>query len=187
MKHLFILFITLWGFAGCSDIFGQKIKENSIDEFTGRSKTTTDVIWFSTPNRFNSYCRFVRFDSVCYANFRLSMYGKVIAVENGAKLMLKLANDSIITLYNKEYAVAQKGHASFGFVGSGVEGVNLFFPIPPEYYSVLTTKTIIKIRLYTTDGYSDQEIGDGAEVAFRDTLKLLLETKPIAGKQKSTF
>jgi len=129
----------------------------------------------------------VRIDSVCYANLRLSINGKVIAVEDGGKLMLKLANDSIITLYNNEYSVSRKGNASFGFMGSGVEGVNLFFPIPTEYYPILTTRKIIKIRLYTTGGYADQEIGDGAAVAFLDTFKLLLETKPLAGEKKSTF
>ncbi|MCK9421137.1 MAG: hypothetical protein M0Q38_00910 [Bacteroidales bacterium] len=185
-KLLNIAFISALAMSSLC-VSGQKIKENVIDDFTGSARTSTGLIWFSDVGRFNVYCRFVRIDSVYMLNFKLSLNGTVFSVDKDAALLLKLESDTIIKLRNREYTVTTRGGGANGLLGSASQGANLYFIIPGECLSPLVNIKVKKVRIYTTDGFIDQEIDYRHAETFIETLRLLIFTPPPEKKNDAKF
>lgn len=84
-------------------------------------------------------------------------------MEKGADLMLKLENDSIITLNNEEDAVAEYWSLNLG--KTFIEHFNLKtrYIIPDEVYTLLKTNKIRMVRFYTTDGYITETVSENEQ------------------------
>lgn len=169
MKLLLPLLLLL-----CSSSFAQKLITNKKDEFTGNKVKETSVENLAQPlSGFSYRFSFKKINDNLYFNLRVISHGSVFAIKDGEVLMLKTA-DSIIKLSNTEYAISKKGGAGGGLSSSYSEGVSLNFRLDSEAIEMIKNKIIQKIRLYTTDGYTEQEIKAAADKRVKEALALIL-------------
>lgn len=173
MKPLLPLLLLL-----CLNSFAQKLVTNKKDEFTGRYVKETSVEILSHPFKMSGYSYDFRFKSVdtdIYLNLKImSISNSVFAIKDGNVLMLKMGNDSILKLSNSEYTISQSGKGASGIVGSACQGVSLYFPLSKEDIETIKNTKIVKVRLYTTDGYTEQVVKAVADKRVKDALKLVL-------------
>jgi hypothetical protein len=173
MKYLLPLFILI-----CSTTYGQKLVTDKTDEFTGARVKETSIENLAKPFKMSGFAytfAFRKIDDKIYFNLRLmSMSNSVFSIKDGEILSLKLDNDSIINLSNGEYAISKRGGAGSGLSSGSSQGVSLLFPLSINSIDLLKTRPIVKVRIYTTDGYSEQEIKSSASKRVIDALTLLL-------------
>ena len=166
-------------------LFGQEIKENYIDEFTGQSKVSTS--WKTLYMGFSSttYQRLYKQDDQTYLNIKMSKGPQsVFAVAEDAMLLLKLLSDTILTLRNLEYTITSTGGGAYNILGSKAQGLSLYFPISKKYLEILSFMLVKKIRIYTTKGYFDQKINSTNAEKLKKACVLILNLP--APEKKST-
>lgn len=162
----------------CSNAFAQKLITDKTDEFTGKKVKETSIENLAQPFKMSGFAYKFTFRKVndnLYFNLRImSLSNSVFAIKDGEVLLLKTA-DTVIKLTNTEYAISKKGGSSGGGLSSaGSEGVSLYFLLNNESVEVLKNKPIVKVRLYTTDGYTEQDVKATADKRVKDALALIL-------------
>jgi hypothetical protein len=158
----------------CSTAFAQKLITDKTDEFTGKKVKETSVENLAQPLSGIAYrFSFKKIDDNVYFNLRVISHGSVFAIKDGEVSMLKTA-DSVIKLSNTEYVISKKGGAGGGLSSSYSEGVSLYFRLNNESVELIKSKAIIKVRLYTTDGYTEQDVKASADKRVKDALALVL-------------
>lgn len=157
MKRLFLFLVFAPLFA-----VSQRIAENKVDEFTHNmvKRTTWDLLAY-------------KFNGSMYAHTRISLINKDYflqlrylcrsgcAIGEGGRFMLKLDNDSIITLVSIKSEIACTGCGATGLVGAGVLGLDLSFTATEEQIRYVAVHRVVKARLYLSDGYVEASIGSG--------------------------
>lgn len=172
MKSILSLLLFL-----CSNVFAQKLVTNKTDEFTGKKVKETSIENLAQPFKMSGFAykfSFKMVNDALYFNLRImSLSNSVFAIKDGEVLMLKMA-DTVVTLSNTEYAISKKGGAGGGLSSGYSEGVSLYFQLNKESVAIIKNKAILKVRLYTTDGYSEQEVKEAADKRVKDALALVL-------------
>lgn len=173
MKYLLLLFAV-----STSAVYSQKLVTNSKDEFTGKIVKQTSVEALAAPFKMTGYrydFSIKQVDSNCYFNLRLtSLSNSVFSIKDGDQFAIKFQDGSVVELTNTEYAISERGKGSTGLSGSMSFGVSLFMLLSKENIDALLSKKITKVRIYTTDGYSDQDIKSNADKKVKAALKLIL-------------
>lgn len=154
-------------------INSQKLVENKIDEFTKHAVKRTS--WEILMEKFGTtiYIRFSKIDSIEVLDLKIMLGGKVFAVSDGETLMLKLSNDSIMKLNTVSYEVACIGCGARGLPGSAAYGVHVKYIIDETNHELLKKYKIKKVRLYTTDGYHEEEVTKKRESILQETIVLV--------------
>lgn len=172
MKPLLPLFLLF-----CSAAFSQKIVTDKKDEFTGNSVKETSVENLAQPLKMSGYSykfSFKKINENIYLGLRImSLSNSVFAIKDGEVLMLK-TEDTVITLSNTKYEISSRGGAGSGLSSGSSHGVTLYFPLDNEAIQTIKSKMIIKLRLYTTDGYSEQDIKAAADKKVKTAINLIL-------------
>lgn len=157
----------------CSTAFAQKLITDKTDEFTGKRIKETSVENLAQPlSGFSYRFSFKKINDNVYFNLKVISHGSVFAIKDGEVLMLKTA-DSVIKLSNTEYTISKKGGAGGGLSSSYSEGVSLYFRLDNEAIGIIKTKPIVKVRLYTTDGYTEQDVKAAADKRVKNALALV--------------
>jgi hypothetical protein len=153
--------------------FGQKLEENKVDDFTKSSvKRTSWESFYSSLGSGNAHFRFSLVGDSETFDFRL-MRDKVFSIDKDMQIMLKLDNGDIVTLNNLEYTITCNGCGAVGFAGSQAEGIDVRYPIDKEQVAKLKAGKVVKVRVYTGDGYIDQDIKDKNAAKITAALNLL--------------
>lgn len=151
----------------------QKIEEKKIDEFTKSSiiRTSWETLTRGTmKDPLQSYARISRINNSTILDLKL-MAGSVISIEKDARIMLKLENDSVVTLLYPKYQISCTGCGAVGFVGSAAQGLFLQIPLTSDIVALLLNLRVAKIRVYLNGGYVENEVKE----KFGDTFKKQLE------------
>lgn len=151
----------------------QKVTENKIDEFTKHAVKRTS--WETVMEKWTKtiYTRVSKIDSTEWLDVKIMLGGKVFAMGEGETLMIKLSNDSIVSLKSTEHKVSCKGCGAKGFAGSAAYGIEVNYVIEKEIHDILKKNTMVKIRIYTTDGYVEEEVSDKKNATIQALLKLI--------------
>lgn len=173
MKPLLPLLLLL-----CSSAFAQKLITDKTDEFTGKKVKETSVENLAQPFKMSGFAykfSFKKVDDNLYFNVRImSLSNSVFAIKDGEVLMLKM-KDTVVRLSNTDYVISKRGGAGGTGLSSGnSEGVSLYFPLTKESAELIKSKAIVKVRLYTTDGYSEQDVKAASDKRVKDALNLVL-------------
>ncbi|MDR3680743.1 MAG: hypothetical protein P4L41_12330 [Flavipsychrobacter sp.] len=144
-----------------SHSFSQKIVVDKKDEFTKHriKQTSWEKLYmgsFKFPGQ--GYFRITNIDGTVYLDLKM-ITGSVVAIEKKQEIMFKLANDSIVSLQNPEFTVSCSGCGATGFVGSNAQGISISCVIDGPIHKQLAAIPIEKIRVYTTKGYSEYNVG----------------------------
>ncbi|GAA5043011.1 hypothetical protein GCM10011506_46040 [Marivirga lumbricoides] len=136
----------------------QTIEEKKTDDFTGSKIIRTSEENLLRENGMFSYVRVSSINNETVLNYRFMITGKIVTINKGNALLLKLKNEKVVTLRLDDYVVAGYGNGAVGVLGSDAPGANLRFVLDSDQISMLKSSPIAKVRLYTDDGYIDSDV-----------------------------
>lgn len=170
MKKILLLLVLA---SISTPLFSQKIAENKIDEFTGHSVIRTSWEKFAVIDWTTSYFRFSKLDEHFQFDFK-KMALRVFAIPEGEKLLFILDDGTVYKLWNLEHTISSKGAGAIGLGGSGAQGVSLTLISQEDpNFNKLISNPIVKVRLYTTDGYVESEVSEKDAKKIQTALNLI--------------
>ena len=173
MRRLLFVLLVFFPILMCA----QKIDKNEIDEFTGVKTIYTNWEKFKTGNgltgKDNLMFRFTSLNGV--ETFHLKWVTcEMLSIREGAKLMFKMSDNSIITLTSISYAIAAKGDGVTGLSMSGILGISCIYD-GNDIEAFAKDSYLTKLRIYTTDGYVDIDIKEKDAQKINRAYKLMKE------------
>ena len=171
-KVLFFIFMSSFAL-----LKSQELTENKVDEFTKNTVKRSSWELFNkgsfSANSFRSFFRLSQINDAIYLDIKMMpIGGGVYSISKGAKLMFKIDTGQIISVENLEYSLSCRGCGARGFAGSEAMGTQTSYRISKEDLLFLKTKLIHKIRIYTNDGYMEDEVSDKVRELLVGTIKL---------------
>jgi hypothetical protein len=163
---LFILILTI------GKSFGQKLQENTTDDFTKKSIKRTSWESLTAYDGPNAHFRISVVGDDEIFDFKLMM-DKVFAIDEGQTIILKLDNGELVTIKNSAYVITCNGCGAVGFKGSEAEGIETSYPLIKEQIEKLKAHKVVKARISTNDGYFDIDVKDKLAVKLIACLNLL--------------
>lgn len=137
--------------------FGQTLKEDKVDEFTNQKIKRTSWETLNQTMAFAAYFRISRINDQDYFDLKLMIGVSVFSIEKDQEIMLKLSNGEIVKLPNCKYAITCKGCGANGLAGSSSEGIQVSYLLNKENFEKIKNSPVAKIRIYTNDGYVEEE------------------------------
>lgn len=166
----FILFLLI--FLPFS-ITAQRLVENKVDDFTKKAVKKTSWETICRKGSFWTYAQASKVDSFRYLRFKIMSNYDVYSVNENDELMLKLDNDSIITLKCLKYTISCRGCGSIGLVGSAAPGIEVIFSLNDPEYETLLHRKVVKMRLYTSKGYMEADMKESLSDVLIKELQLI--------------
>lgn len=157
-----------------SVVNAQRIAENETDEFTGVKKVATNwgTLYMNMSGTMHYRIRVL--DKRPYLHVKLYTGSRLVTIRQSHQFMLKLENDSIVKLSPSESSVGCFGCASIdGFIGSKAAGVSVYYPLSVSDVNSLVRFGLKKTRIYTDEGYFEEQINEKKAIVFRDYFRLL--------------
>ena len=155
----------------------QTIVENKIDEFTNHkivrsSWETLNISW-----KYTGYFRISQINETMYFDLKMGIAegmskGKIFSIGENQEIMFKIESGEIIKLKNLRHEVTCIGCGAIGHAGSGGYGLSVSFVLPKENAEKLKNNKVVKIRIYTTDGYVEDDTKEKHAEKIRIALKL---------------
>lgn len=152
----------------------QTIEENKIDEFTKKSTKRTSWDPLSRSNDIWLYSQISKVDTSFYVSLRIIIKGKPFSIKKDDQMLLKLENDSIITLHNPKDEEACRGCGSQNFWTSASKGVEIEYLLSKSAVEYLKEFKVNKIRLYTSRGTVEEDIKGKFADNFFTQVRLIL-------------
>lgn len=138
--------------------FGQEIKKNEIDEFTGDKLKISSWEKLAYTGKMNSYVRMKKVNSTFILNFKFITTNKAYSINEGEVLLLKLSDSQIIKLKNSSFETSSIGGGSVGISGSNLFGIKISCHINNETLKKLQNNLIVKMRIYQSNGYIEEDV-----------------------------
>ena len=150
---LFGLFVFIGTLA-----FGQTLETNEIDGFTNNSVKRTSWESINMTMKFTAFFRVSRINDNTYLDLKMMIGTGVFSIGKGQEFMIKLSDGSIVKLANSEFTVTCRGCGAKGLSGSDAQGIQVFYPINTEQIEQLKNGTGTELRIYTKDGYVENDM-----------------------------
>lgn len=153
---------------------GQTLEENQVDEFTKNTVKRTSWEVVNMTMTFTAYFRASQINTTNAFDLKMMLgSGAVFSIPEGAEMMFKLSNDSIVKIPCIKSAISCSGCGAKGFAGSQAQGVNVSYFISKENLALLKNSQVTKIRIYTRDGFVEDEIKAKNADKIRKALALI--------------
>lgn len=139
--------------------------KNEKDKFTGHRVVQTGYNTLHRGTVGGIRLRTTIIDSVTILNLAYSL-PRAYSVDEGKELMLLLSDGSKVTLKNLEYRLSEAA------TGAGVTifAAMLDFPLSPDEIKRLSQNDVTAVRLYTNDGYFDDDIKPKFAASLRKSI-----------------
>ena len=164
-------------------VTAQKIIENKVDEFTDISIVRTDLntliskgsSWVQ--NKTTVKYGFVKTNGSIQLNIKMVMNGgDVFSINEDDRIIFLYENGNKSEYYPLESVVAGQGDASTGLWGSELWGVNTYYNSETGFSDLLKNK-ISKIRIYTDEGYIEDDVKSKLDKEIKKSLELIIKTE----------
>ncbi len=149
-----------------SSAYSQKITENKKDDMTNNFVISTSKerlsggmssTWIKTG--------VTKINSTYYIESTIGLSGSFFIIRENAEMIIKLSNDSIIKLVCLKMESAHEG--------MGGKQADVSYRISDYAINQLKTFDVKKIRIYTTDGYTDIEVSDKNKSMIKNEILLI--------------
>ena len=155
--------------------FAQKLKKNEVDPFTGQLVRQTSWKTLRHKSAHTSYFSVRKIDTRVFLDFRAIMGpgGTYFSIPRGAYFMIKLQNDSIVTLHNLTPAYASDGQGAIGFYGSAATGISVTYGLDEKEVALLLKNPATQFRFCTSIGPYTFDLKKGGAEKLRKALALV--------------
>ncbi len=171
-KRALILMSDIESISPLSGEHASKIKVDKVDDMTGNTVKRTYWDKLVMAIDYTYYFQLSRINENYYLGLKV-LLGSVSSVDKGDKLILKLENGELVNLYCMEYSISCRGCGAIGISGSEMQGIEVDFILTEEVINKLGSKRIIKLRLYTSQGYIENQVKEKNADDFIRSLKAL--------------
>ena len=156
-----------------STVFSEKV----VDEFDNSTYYTTKYTTVLRDIRVFSKMQIVKYsDDEIYINVKFVPYGaSVFAIERNYPMRIMLNNGVILTVLADEYVISCLGCGRDGNIASRSNGIKVRYRITMEQLKQLSNHSVKKIRVYGSEGYFDEKVGDRYKYRLRDMAREILE------------
>lgn len=167
-----ILFVSVYS-------FGQSLAENKIDEFKKvHIKRTSWETLHSFSKGFVVNYRIEKIDSIVAFNLKMMVGNgftptKVFSISKDSEIIFKLDNEELVSLFSISHEITCTGCGAIGFVGSEAQGINIRYFLDKSSIDKLIKNKVVKIRIYTTDGYYEDNIKEKRAIEFIKSIELV--------------
>lgn len=168
MKVLLILLLAL-----PLASYSQELIENKVDEFTKHKVLRTSWEPLTRTQKLYSFIQISKVNESSYLRIKYTIPNTIFSIREGDKIMLKLANDSIVSLLYPKSQVSCKGCGVVGISMSNHDGVEVSIPLDKDVVDILIKQRISKIRVYTTKGYAEEDVKEKLSENLINELKLV--------------
>lgn len=168
MKAIFLLLFLLPQIG-----ISQELIENKTDEFTKSKILRTSWEPLTRTQTLYSFTQVAKINDNIYLRLKYTIPHIVFSIREDDHVMLKLANDSIIKLPYPKSQVSCRGCGVNGLSMSNHDGVDISFLIDPDLAKLLSQNLIVKIRVYTTKGYTEEDVKEKLANNLIKELKLI--------------
>lgn len=169
-KYTFLTCIFL--LAATCQLFAQKLAENKKDEFTNNLIKRTSWESLSSTFSINAHFRISLIDSLETFDLKV-MIDKRFSIDKDQELMFKLENGEVVKLQNLEAVRTCQGCGAVGLKGSEAPGIAALYPLNKDQAEKLKTNKVVKVRIYTTEGYLECDVKDKFAQKINAALGLL--------------
>ena len=157
--------------------FAQKIEDNKTDDFTKSKIIRTSWEWLSKAGMFKGTFCHVRVSYVSGTYFlefkTMEALPVVESISKDADVMIKLENDSVVTMNNLEFTLSCAGCGAVGLNGAYAEGLQFSTIIDKDDFDDLIKYKIKKYRIYLSDGYIEMDIDPKRSDIIAKEIKLI--------------
>lgn len=150
----------------------QEIIKNEIDEFTGDKLKVSSWEKLAFTGTMNSYVRIKKVNSNFILSFRFITTNKTYSIDVGEVLLLKLKDNQILKLKNNSFQVSSIGGGSVGISGSNIFGIQINCIVENETLRKLNDNLIVKMRIYQSNGYIEEDVKKKRGENFNKLLNL---------------
>lgn len=139
----------------------QKLIESKTDEFTKTSIKRTDWCAFTKkkgsmrPHR-SSFQISKEGDKIIFTLIMM-LNNQMYSVKEGDEVMFLMADKSVVSIINMSSTIASMGEGAEKYGGSANLGTRTNYLISEENAKILKESQIVKVRIYTSLGYTEQE------------------------------
>jgi hypothetical protein len=174
MKKIILLVTLITVIIGNAfQLYGQTLEEDKVDEFTNNSIKRTSWETLNMSMDFTAYYRISSINNQKYFDLKLMIGAKVFSINKDQELMFKLENGEFVKLPNLEYSITCTGCGAIGFSGSQAQGAKIMYPIDDAQFEMLKNNTVVKVRIYTSDGYVEDETKEKYAIKMQKAIKLV--------------
>lgn len=169
-----VIFIIITTFISINGI-AQKLERDEVDEFTKDSIQETSWEKLAGKNM-SSFCANFRLKKVngnVWFSLKLMMNNSIYSIDKGEKLIFLFDDKSTYELTNSEYTLTSKGGGAIGHGGSEGWGTQTNYLLGNDFNEQFRTKKVTKIRVYTSEGYTEKEVDKGFNDRLRKCIELL--------------
>ena len=145
----------------CAGLFGQKLVEDKVDEFTKQTIKRTSWEKFvggGGMTVLSTNLRVSKVDAAFWIELKMMHSNSVYSIPTDGEFMFKLNTGDVVTLHNHQFEITCSGCGAVGFVGSTGMGMHTHYAITLEEIQKLNSAPIEKVRIYTSDGYIEREV-----------------------------
>jgi hypothetical protein len=155
--------------------FAQKLKKNEVDPFTRQVVKQTSWKTLRHKSAHTSYFSVRKIDDRVFLDFKAIMGpgGTYFSIPRGAYFMIKLQNDSIITLCNLTPAYASDGQGAIGFYGSAATGISVTYGLDEKEVAMLLKNPATQFRFCTSIGAYTFDLKKGGAERLQKSLALV--------------
>lgn len=172
MKYIIILILLLA--LSPQTARAQKIEINKVDDFTGSVIIRTSWEKLAQSMSGTMHLRVSKIDSYYSVDVKLMLgAGSIFSISEDSDLMFKLQDGQVITVKALEYAITGRGEGAVGFIGSQAMGIRATYNIRLKDIQTLAVFPVLKMRVYTNDGYVDFDLSEKRSMLLGKTFALL--------------
>ncbi len=171
MKKIMFLFVLTLSFTSV----GQSLLKDEVDDFTKKEIKETE--WEVFTRYFHSYIRFRKVDSEFLMDFKMwRANGSVFSVNEGETLYFKFTDGEVMKIQNSNYEITGYGDGATNISGSGALGIYLKCNISKDQLEILSTKEINQLRIYTSNGYIENDVKPKFAEEVQNLANLILKS-----------
>ncbi|HEX8576981.1 MAG TPA: hypothetical protein VF677_11870 [Flavobacterium sp.] len=171
MKKIIIALIL--GFTTFGYSQNCKYKINEVDEFSKNKILETKKEAFTMSGigfGFSTNYSLKKINNDRYLKLYISS-PKIFTLRQGDQIMLKTDSENTVSLVLMQTTIARSSYNDQ--LGSTTWYEDVLIPITDENYQRLLTENILKLRVYTADGYIDDDVKEKRAKKFKEILKCI--------------
>ena len=176
IKKLLFLLLFIPAYAHAQRQLVDHIVINDVDSGTGYRVKRTAWLTLERGNfrkNLNTFYRISETDGQFFLDLKVSHGGDAFVVPRNAMLKLQLQAGEVVTLYSTTYKVAGKGEGARAWGGNDAKGAQLTYLMTPGDVKQLMHDYVVRIRLYTGEGYVEKTVTEHHAEIFMDQVTLL--------------
>lgn len=160
---LLLIFIT-------GQTFSQKLVKDEVDEFTGIAVRETSLERITWSKKLVYSISYTQTDSFYFQSLEIGLPG-VFSMDQNDEIMFKLSDGKIMTFKNMKYGISR----TWGTLGWQALTVGMI--ITQEELNELIENPPVKIRVYTSTGFVEEEVAERYIDIIPNSIELLLNYK----------